>query len=319
MDKLIFKEFLKSFFTLFFIIFSIISLVFIISISNITHGLKLTFLELFKMYLLSLPQVIFITLPISFFISSVSVYAKFSESYELIAFLSLGIKPIKLLKPIIITSIFLTLLNLIILFISIPYSKMDFKNLKNQKKQEAKFNFKSGEISQQLGNWIIFAEKKEKLFNHIYLYNPNEEKIIIAKKGNLKIEKSILDFKLKNGKIYDFKNQLVIDYKTMDINQRIPKVSYSIFDFKTYMKKYEYLFVRYIPFALIPIAFLFFIPLFGFFHPRLNKNRSLLYSIILITIYALISFSNKNLIISIFIPITTFIIGGILYKWKKNL
>jgi len=321
MDKItkyIIGEFIPVFFTLFMIISLIISLIFIISISNITAGLKITFVELLKMYLLSLPQIIFITLSVSFFISANSLYAKLSETQELIAFFALGIKPLKILKPIIFISILITIINALILFVSIPYSKMAFKNLKNEKKQKAKFNFESAQISQKFGEWSVFANKGKKGYSNIYLYNPKEQRFIISKGANLQSKKSYLNFTLNKGIIYDFNKDYKIIFDKMQINQKIPKIHISIFNFKNYFEYNKKLFIKYIPLALMPVALLFFIPLFSFFHPRLQKNRHLAYSILILTVYAAATFGNKNLILAFIIPLLFLITGGVIYRWKKR-
>ncbi len=320
MDKItryIINEFIPIFFTLFFIISLIISLIFIISISNITAGLKITFLELMKMYFLSLPQIVFITLSVSFFVSANSLYSKLSETQELVAFFSLGIKPFKLLKPVVFTAVAVTLINALILVVSIPYAKMAFKNIKNEKKQEAKFNFESQQISQQFGKWSIFAnQSKNKKYSDIYLYNSAEKRFIISKSANLVSKKGLLQFTMNKGTIYDFNKSYKINFGTMQINQKIPKIHISIFNFKNYFEYNKKLFVKYIPFALLPVALLFFIPLISFFHPRLHKNRYLAYSILLLGIYIAITFSNKNFTVALIIPVLFFIFGGITYRWK---
>ncbi|GAB6045207.1 hypothetical protein JCM11957_08050 [Caminibacter profundus] len=315
--KYLIIEYLPIFFSLFFIISLIISLIFIVSISNITAGLQITFIDLMKMYLLSLPQIIFITLSIAFFISANTLFAKLSETQELVALFSLGFKPIKLLSPIIFIAFILTIINLFILLVSIPYSKIAFNNLKNEKKQETKFNFESAQISQQFGEWSVFAQKnKEKSYSNIYLYNTKESKFILAKKANLKGSNGSLKFTMTNGKVYDFNSSYVINFEKMHINQKIPKIKISIFNFKNYFNYNKKLFIKYLPFALLPIALLFFIPILSFFHPRLYKNRYLLYSIALLGVYITLAFANKNILMSIIIPFTFLIAGGILYKWK---
>ena len=322
MDKIssyILKEFFPSFFTIFFILSTIISLIFIISISNMTANIKITFFELFKMYLLSLPQIIFLALSISFFIASINIYSKLSETLELIALFSLGFSPLKILKGTYILSIIFTLINIFILFVSIPYSKAAFKNFKAQKTQEAKFNFQSTKISQKFGEWLLFASSsKNKNLKDIYLYNNQKNQFITATKAKLDIKNNILNFNLIKGGLYDFNKTFKIEFKKMQINQKVPTTKLSILNFKNYLKANKKLFIHYLPFALIPISLLFFIPLFSFFHPRLQKNRSLFYSIFLLAIYIILAFVNKNLVISILLPLIFFIIGGILYKWKIN-
>ena len=316
-NKFILNQFIPIFFSIFFVISSIISLIYIITISNITSKIKITFFELAEFYILSLPQIILITISISFFISAINLYSKLSETQELIAFFSLGFSPIKLLSPIFISAIFLSIFNLFILFFSIPYAKMNFNNLKSEKKQEAKFNFQSSQISQKFGKWVLFANKGEKnKFNEIYLYSLNEEKFIISKKANLFNKNGVLIFTLNNGKIYDLNKSLKIIFEKMEINQKIPRVKISIFNFNTYFKYNKKEFAKYLPIALLPIALFFFIPLISFFHPRLNKSHPLFFAISILSLYAIISFSNKNFVVSLIISIIFFILGGVLYKWK---
>lgn len=320
MDKLnryLLKEFFSLFSTLFMIVSLIISLIFIITISNITVGLKITFGDLMKMYFLTLPQIIFITLALSFFISSNSLYAKLSDSQELIALFSLGFNPLKLLKPILWISVIITIINVLILFVSIPYSKVALENFKNEKKQEAKFNLQSQQISQRFGEWSVFAQQSaNKRYNNIYLYNDKEKKFIIASNAALNNKKYYLNFVLKNGKIYDFAKKYIIDFQKMEINQKIPKIKISIFNFKNYLNYNEKTFVKYFPFALLPLALIFFIPVISYFHPRLQKNRHLIYSLVILSVYVILSFANKNLWISLTLPVAFFILGGVFYKWK---
>jgi lipopolysaccharide export system permease protein len=321
MDKLkkyLLNEYIPIFFSLFFIISIIISLIYIITISNITAKFQITFLDLLKFYILSMPQILLITLSISFFISANSLYSKLSETQELVAMFSLGFKPLKVLQPIIIIGIILSILNLFIVFISIPYAKMAFDNLKNEKQQEAKFNFQSAQISQQFGKWSVFALNKKKEYSNIYLFNPEEKKFITASKASLDTKEGILNFSLQNGQVYDLNKTYIIEFKKLLLNKKIPHIKVSIFNFKNYFKYNKKAFAKYLPIALIPIALIFFIPVISFFHPRLQKNHTLFYSISLLAIYITIALSNKNFGIAIIIPVIFFILGGIFYKWKVN-
>jgi len=318
LNKYILKNFFNSFFSIFFVIGTITSLIFIIYISNVTSTFQLTFLELLNLYLLTLPQIIFISISISFFIAAVSIYASLSETQEIIAIFALGIKPFKLLKPIFILSIIFTIINLFTLFITIPYSKMAFMNLKSQKRQEAQFNFQSSKLSQQIGEWSFFANKgqKNKKFKNVYLFNNKKNELIIANTADLNLKNYILYFTLHNGKIYDLKQLTVIDFSKAQLHNIIPIIALSIFNLKNYLNYNKKMIKKYLPFALIPFALLFFIPVFSFFHPRLKNNRSLLYSIILLSFYLALSLLNKNIIFSIILPLIFFILGVLIYKWK---
>jgi lipopolysaccharide export system permease protein len=315
LTKYLLIEFFPIFLTIFSILFLITSIIIIISIANITANIHITFYELFKMYMLSLPKVLFITLSISFFISAVSLFSKHSESQELIALFASGIKPLDIIKPFIVISIALTFINLIILFISIPYAKIAFKNFKIQKQQEAKFNFQTSQISQKFGEWNIFtSSKSNKTYKNLILFNNTQNELIIAKSAKLLSQNGYLKFNLQHGNVYLFNKNTIINFKQMNINQLIPKSNYSIFKFSEYFKEFKKLFGFYIPFALLPLSLIFFIPKISFFHPRIHKNRSLTFAIALIVFYLVLTKITYSLTINITICTMFFLLGLIIYK-----
>jgi len=317
LQKYLLKNFLDIFVNIFFILFLITSIIIIISISNATSSIYITFFELIKMYFLSLTKILIITISISFFITAVLTYANLSESQELISFFSTGIAPKTLLKPVFIMAFLTTLINFFILFISIPYSDLVYHNFKNKKKAEAKFNIQTSQISQKFGDWNVFIENKNKEYENIYLFNPIKNEFITAKKAKLFTKDNFLTFRLQKGDIYNFDKNLSIYYKITNINQHIPYVHFSILEYQKYLKKHKKLLLFYFTFALIPIALLFYIPLLGFFHPRLHKNNALLYSIIVLTVYS-VATKIASPVISFIIILLFFVSGLILYLKDKR-
>jgi lipopolysaccharide export system permease protein len=322
MDKLqkyILKHFFNIFINIFYILFLITSIIIIISISNVTASIHITFIELIKMYILSLTKILIVTLSISFFIAAAQTYANLSDTQELIALLSIGIKPKKILMPIFIIALFFIFINFLILFISIPYSELVYQNFKIEKKQEAKFNIETSQISQQFGEWSAFIEKKENnLYKNIYLYNQKEHKFITASEAKTIKDNNYLIFQLTNGDIYQLDKNLTVKFSKMNINQKTPFATFSILEYKKYLKKHKKLFLFYLSFTFIPIALFFYIPLFGFFHPRLHKNHSLIYSILLLTLYLVFTKITHNYISEILIIVLFFIFGLILFLKDKK-
>ena len=323
MDKLskhLLLSFSSIFLSIFGVLFLITSIIIIISISNVTSNIHITFFDLSKLYLLSLPRVVFITLSISFFISTVALFSKFSETVELIALFSNGVSPFKILKPLFYLAIFITILNLIILFISIPYSKTAYQNLKNEKRENTKFNFQTSQISQRFDNWNIFISSKEKnKYKEIILYNNKEKKFILAKKANLTSKNNYISLKLNGGKVYDINKGIIIDFYFLEINKKLPILNVSIFKIDKYFSQFKKLFIFYLPFALLPISLIFFIPVISFFHPRVHKNYSLLQAILLITIYLVLTKISNSITINLLIIINFFFVGLYLYKRKIKL
>ena len=312
LSKHLLLNFSSIFLSIFGVLFLITSIIIIISISNVTSNIHITFLDLLKLYLLSLPRVVFITLSISFFIATISLFSKFSETTELIALFSNGITPFKVLKPFFYLAIFITILNLIILFISIPYSKTVYQNLKNEKKENAKFNFQTSQISQRFDNWNIFiSSKEENRYKNVILYNNKEQKFILSKESSLINKDGYISLKLNNGKIYDFNKSIIVNFSSLEINKKL-----SIFKIDKYFSQFKKLFIFYLPFAMLPISLIFFIPVIGFFHPRVHKNYSILQAIILITIYLVVTKISNLVVINLLIITAFFFIGLYLYKRK---
>jgi len=315
LSKFLIENFIPIFLTIFLILFLITSIIITISISNITASIHITTYELFKMYMLSLPRVIFIAISISFFIALNSLFSKLSESQEIIAIFASGVKPFKLVKPFLFIALGITLINLIILFITIPYAKNSFENFKAQKKQEAKFNFQTSQISQKFGEWSVFAKSKNnKFYKEIILFNPQKNELIIANKASLNTKGGYIQFKLHNGNVYFMDKRTFIVFKKMNINQKIKQSFYSIFNFSKYYKKFKKTFNFYLPFALLPIGLLFFIPIISIFHSRLHKNHSTLYSIIILILYLLLTKISKNIEITLLISFVFFVVGFLLFK-----
>jgi len=320
LSKYLLLNFSSIFLSIFGVLFLITSIIIIISISNVTSNIHITFLDLLKLYLLSLPRVVFITLSISFFIATISLFSKFSETAELIALFSNGISPFKILKPFFYLAIFITGLNLIILFISIPYSKTAYQNLKSEKREKTKFNFQTSQMSQRFDNWNIFiSSKEENKYKNIVLYNNKEQKFILAKEANLANKNNYISLKLNKGKIYDINKSMIIDFSSLEINKKLPSLNISIFKIEQYFSQFKKLFIFYLPFAMLPISLIFFIPVISFFHPRVHKNYSLLQAIFLITIYLVITKISNSIAINLLIIIAFFFTGLYLYKRKIKL
>jgi lipopolysaccharide export system permease protein len=319
LSKFLIYGFKPVFFMMFLILFLITSIIIIISIANITANIHITFYDLFEMYMLSLPKVLFITLSISFFISVVSLFAKHSETQELISLFAAGIKPFTVLKPFLVFSVLLSIVNLTVLFISIPYAKTAFINFKIKKQQEAKFNFQTSQISQKFGQWNVFASSKNnKKYENLILYNSTKNQLIVSKYADLKNIDTYLKFELEQGNVYALNKNTVINFSKMFINQKIPQNSYSIFKFNKYFEKFKSLFIFYLPFALMPIALVFFVPPISFFHPRINKNRSLVYAILLMIAYLVITKLSKSLFPTLILILLFTLCGYIIYKRKTK-
>jgi len=311
LNKYLINNFFSSFFTLFSILFIIASMVLLITISNMTAILKITISEFLYLYVLSLPEIIFYTLPLTFFITSAIAISKLFENSELITVLALGTTPKKIVRPFLYLSIFATILLLVITFFSIPTSQILYKNFINIKKTESQFNFAPSSIGQKIGIWNIFIEKKIKnSYKNIILYNSQKNIFIHANKAKTHRENNYFILSLYNGTLYNQdKNTIKMNFKHLDLNQKISIKKLSLNNIKEYLQKYKTKTNKYFLISLFPIISFFFLASISFFHNRYQKNHSIIYALIISVIYYAIVFTTyKNLYAILFIiPIFIFL------------
>jgi len=311
LDRYLINNFFSSFFTLFSVLFIIASMVLLLTISNMTMMLKINISEFLYLYFLSLPEIIFYTLPLSFFITSALSISKLFENSELISVLSLGANPKTITKPFFYLSIFVTFILLVITFFSIPTSQILYKNFFNTKKIESQFNFSVSSIGQKFGEWNIFIQNKNKnIYKNIVMYNNQKDILIIANKAKTLKKENYFVLSLFNGHLYNQKNNKTskIDFNQFDINQKIKITKLSFNTIGEYIKTYKKKVNKYFIIAFFPIVSFFFLASISFFHNRYQKNHSIIYSaIISILYYAFVFVSYKNLY-AIFIIIPIFLI-----------
>jgi lipopolysaccharide export system permease protein len=318
LNKYLIDSFFSAFFVLFFILFTIASMVFLITISNMTAILKINIFEFLYLYILTLPEIIFYTLPLSFFITASLSIARLFETSELITVLAMGISPKKILKPFFFISLFFTLLLLIITFLSIPTSDILYKNFINIKKTKSQFNFKPAEIGQKFGNWHIFIKTKENnTYKSIVLYNNKKNILILAKKAKTYNKNNYFTLSLQNGIIYITNNKThIIKFKILNLNNKVQIENLNILTIVEYIKKKKYKTNRYLLISLFPIVSFFFIASISFFHNRYEKNHSIIYAIGISLIYYILVFvTYKSFYSLVLIPL--FIIIGYILEKKR--
>jgi len=311
LNKYLIDNFFSGFFTLFTILFIIASMVLLLTISNMTAVLKITIWEFLYLYILSLPEIIFYTLPLTFFITAALSISKLFENSELIMVLSLGISPKKITKPFFILSIFLTIFLLLITFLSIPTSQILYKNFINIKKTESQFNFTPSSMGQKLGVWNIFIkEKTKKGYKHIILYNSEKNLLINAKKAKTSRKDNYFVLSLFDGQLYHQNKQKILktNFTQLDINQKISITKLSLNSINEYISKYKEKTNKYFLIALFPLISIFFLASISFFHNRYQKNHAIIYAIIISILYYASAFVLYKKLYAIFFIMPIFII-----------
>jgi len=280
------SNFTKAFLTIFLPFFLIISLVYLVKISSLTSQIQITFGELMMLYLYSVPDIIFYTLPISFVASLANVLIKLSTDNELIALYALGLESKKVLQSLRLLGFLFSILLLTISFLGMPLSKQFYSSFKETKKAEAKLNIVAGKLGQKFGEYYVYVkDKQDNDFHNIVIYNrtdKNDEQFFAAKKGNLLKKENITSFLLTDGYGYTYSKDKLqqAKYQTLEVFDKVKKNNFhfqGILDFWEQAKKdkgklHKLLF--YIFVSLIPLISVYLVAAFTMINPRYQSHNT---------------------------------------------
>jgi len=216
---------LSSFFlSIFMPLFFTASVIFLIKLATYTAIIELTVIDMGKLYLFVLPEILFYTLPISFFVATTLSLFKLSNDNEAIVLFSLGIHPKVILSAFLKPALALLsvlALNFLVLF---PHTDVISTNYLLYKKGEAKFNLSASEFGNSFGDWLLYlgSENEDGSFGNVFLFNKKkqEEILISANRAEVINDKGILRLKLTDGEGYSYstKSFSQINFAQMYIN-----------------------------------------------------------------------------------------------------
>ena len=297
LQKYLLNNFSSLFLSIFLPLFAIASVIFLIKLAAYTAIIQITVWEMTKLYIFILPQILFYTLPITFFIAATLSLFKLSNDNEIIVLFALGIHPFSLVKTFFLPALLLSGVLFFNFLIIDPHTTVLSKNFISYKKSEAKFNLSASEFGNSFGEWLLYLGKKNSngSFGDVFLFNKNqkEEILIAAKEANVINDSGILRLKLKDGEGYSYSKEKFsqINFKTMYINDTMKT------DLMHYKKPLEYwlskegygrkkhLFIRNTLMSLFPIVSLFFIVSFGVVQVRHQKSKIYLFMFLTILLY----------------------------------
>lgn len=320
------------FLSLFLPLFAIASVVFMIKLATYTAIIQLSIWDMTKLYLFVLPEILFYTLPITFFIAATLSLFRLSTDNEMVVLFALGIHPNFILKILFKPAILLTLLltfNFLVLF---PHTTTLSSNFISYKKSEAKFNLSASEFGHSFGNWLLYIGKdnKNETYSDVILFNKNKEEeiIISAKRAEIINDSGILRLKLIDGEGYSYSKEKFsqIDFNTMFINDtmttdlsvyRTP-LEYWLSDDRAESKRH--MMITDTLLSLFPIISLFLVASIGIVHARQHKARVYLYLFIGVVIYYGATLGLQKILAYYTIPLvlTTWLIATF-FIYRKNI
>jgi len=322
----LYKTYSHTFFPIFLTLFTITSIIFLVKIASLTSVIQLSFLELIELYIYNVPTILFYSLPVTIFVSLALSLSKLSSEYELIVITSFGLSPLKILKLILPTLVFSTLLTLTITLILIPKANYLKESFISNKEKQAQFNIKASEYGQEFGKWMIYvSQEKNGFYKDMVLYKKekNDEKFITAEHGTVENFGSYLNLNLQDGKLFDLKHNEIkqIDFKKMVIHNQLGsrKNIESLNDFINYWKSDIDKLTFSILGSMFPLLSIFFIIFSGYYNPRYDKNRSVVFALSATVIFIVIAHKLSKVLelqLLIYMPIIWTLIGYYFYRYK---
>ena len=322
----ILQLFSKSFLTLFIPFYIIISLTYLLNISRLSSRMSLDTQDFFTFYSYVIPDIIFITLPLTFLAAIINVFSKLSENNEMIALFSLGITPKKIIQSLFPLSLLFTILLLLIAVFVIPYSNQTMKNFKNRKLYESNLKILPNRLSQDFGDHHIYIEKNtEGKFKNITMFTPKEKnnfQILIADNGSvINIPNKPGYLNLNNGSIYQTQNSdfKIIDYQNMKLFNRAKLYSSRVNSYQKYWRQHKKKFYYYILLSLTPLLLYIFYFSMGIYNPRYQKNLASLYtllSVIVIYVPSIIARKYETPNVAVAVVVFWILLSFSLYKLR---
>lgn len=163
-----------------------------------------------------------LALPLAILLSSIMTFGNMGENYELVAFKTAGISLWKIMYPLIITSILVSIAAFYFSNNIIPIANLKMGTLLYDiRQQRPSLNIKEGVFYDGIENYVMKIKSKSdngKMMNDILIYDHTERKgntkVIIAERGRMDISKdtTVMALTLYNG----------FSYKEEEIPHRSP-------------------------------------------------------------------------------------------------
>jgi len=213
-DKYILKSFLEPFLATFFVVLFVLVMQSLwLAFDEIAgKGISLFFILKFLGYLaLMLTPT---ALPIGILLSSIMALGNLSENYEMAAIKSAGISLKRVIRPLIILTLFISALNFVFLNNIYPWATLKQKNLYlNMKKKKPALALVPGAFNTEIPGYSIKFEEKygeeENLLKNVQIADlsaaKGKIKVITAEKGIISTEEGskYMTLTLENGNYYE--------------------------------------------------------------------------------------------------------------------
>ena len=306
------------FLSIFMPLFAIASVIFLIKLATYTAVIQLSIWEMAKLYFFVLPEILFYTLPITFFIAAVLSVFKLSNDNEIIVLFALGIEPSFIVKAYFKQALLLCILLLFNFFVMFPHVKVLAANFISYKKSEAKFNLSASEFGHSFGDWLLYLGKDngDGSYGKVFLFNKKKEEeiLISAKRAAILNDSGILRLKLEDGQGYSYSKEKFtqIDFQTMLINDTMKteltpyRTTLDYWTSNERVKPKRRMFITDALLSLFPLISLFLVAAIGMVNTRHQKSRIYLYIFLAIVLFYGSTLGLQDVLMYYTIPVIAF-------------
>jgi len=298
LEKYIIHNLSMLFLSIFSALFAIASIIFLIKLATYTAVIQLSIWDMTKLYIFVIPELLFFTLPITFFVSAALTIFRLSNDNEIVVLFALGIHPKFILKTLLKPALLLSALLLFNFFVLFPHTKVMSKNFISFKKSEAKFNLAASEFGHKFGDWLLYLGEKnsDDTYSNVFLFNKkgNEEILIESDRAKIINDSGILRLKLIDGEGYsyskekfsqvNFENMLINDTFDSELTEYKTAIDYWQSDERR--SKKDYMLITDTLLSIFPVVGLFLVLSISIVHARHQKSKIYLFLFIgLLTYY----------------------------------
>jgi lipopolysaccharide export system permease protein len=212
-DKFIIKSYVGPFIFTFFISLFVLLMQFLWKYLEDLVGKGLDFSVVAELLLYASASLVPLALPLAILLSSIMTFGNFGENYELAAMKASGISLQRVMKPLIIVSIFISMGAFLFSNYVLPYANLKFGALLyDVMNQKPALNIVEGVYYNGIEGYVLRVGKKakdgktlEKIFIYDHTQHRGNVKVINAEKGKMEMstnERYML-LTLYNGNVYE--------------------------------------------------------------------------------------------------------------------
>jgi lipopolysaccharide export system permease protein len=192
-------------------------------------GKGLSVLIVSEIFLMSLPFIIALTVPMAVLVAVLMAFGRFSQDQEIVAMRANGIRLTTIMAPVLVASVLLSLLMVVFNNRVLPESNHRVKNLMidvTQKKPT--FRIKEGVFMSATDGYNTLVEKVDQRTQELYNVviwetRPNIFRVISAPAGQMQSSEdgAVLSLELYNGEIHELDQENLWVYRTLTFKKHL--------------------------------------------------------------------------------------------------